>query len=1154
MEQILNLIKSRLERPSTAFSRLNATVAELGIDEIRTFLTDQTMDRWNRIKVLKIGRYTIEELLELKNGTAEMPDTETFKDILQFSLSNIQIISVESEGRTFEAYVKLIMLDPDGITIRGLSLGGNLTSCRAIHASIYNNREVYVTDLLNGTVKEYRSNFHYRRIEEVQGKVCHTFLLPRNAIVQEYNYECMNADVSNRAHPDRILISRGDDITEVAGQFLAQKYSLPRTSDWANLYLSLLPADKWCELELIKTDMVGESGNLRAIIIRSMQESEVLEVINAAIIKGDLNVFSEIGEAAVLTEGMTTEDYLRVNAEIITKKIDTYLKPLYDGHTYAQFLGMTNRVCLPAQARSVMGVLTVLKFLNSCFLVGDMGSGKTQMSLSAIFAILRRRMESGAPDGISVLITAPAITIPKWATSEIPKILGSQKIITTIINSTEDALRYVAKVKGYNPNTSERTPYKVPKGYIHFVLVSTDRMKLAANKFVLAAHWDHIKQVWRCPDCHQPLRCPKAKANESDLLATWSDGVESPIYPPSKEQMKTARKSKLIDVNNLPRNFVKRYTDHIRSFECSCHLKKTKKNKLKEKSKDEKVERKRHATLVRPALKSRGEDRNKPRWMIAEIFQRHLRNHFQVGIFDEIQQMKASDSGRGMSFHKIMWSCRKSLFLTGTLTNGTSSSIQSTLWRSDPQPLIDEGFNHKTSKEQWAKKYGVLESITYMDDKAAGVLGRSSNRVTERVIIKEKAGIAPQLVARHLLHKSIFLELADLNIPLVQLKEEPVIVPLDPEHQDAYRKFHDELEAVCKDLQPILKSKAWSQFNPATLNYASQPQREVEVNFYDDEGDLLRSVKAPKFPAEYLTATERRLIEDVKADLSENRGSIIFTHYTGIYGTNQRIQRILANEGVQAEILDVKTTSSLGRFEWLEKQREIGTKVLIMNQTLVQVGLDLLEYPSLNFWQLNDDINVVRQASRRAWRIGQPRECKVRYYVSADTQQMKQFQRLMSRRISALLVEGRIERSDRIAQYAQESASGLTRELASSLSAAELTETWKSAAERDMDMNLTIVSETDYKQSISEAFERLTAETKRLCGYVEKDEIDQVISFTAEETQSTKSHPSSLTSPQTKHLYGELDLFSFNYEIEIVKTKKRGSNEIISKEQIAFNF
>ncbi|WP_269056707.1 hypothetical protein, partial [Paenibacillus tundrae] len=42
----------------------------------------------------------------------------------------------------------------------------------------------------------------------------------------------------------------------------------------------------------------------------------------------------------------------------------------------------------------------------------------------------------------------------------------------------------------------------------------------------------------------------------------------------------------------------------------------------------------------------------------------------------------------------------------------------------------------------------------------------------------------------------------------------------------------------------------------------------------------------------------------------------------------------------------------------------------IMNASLVQVGLDLLEWPNLNFWQLNDDINAVRQAGRRAWRIG----------------------------------------------------------------------------------------------------------------------------------------------------------------------------------------
>src|SRR5699024_3510601 len=101
-------------------------------------------------------------------------------------------------------------------------------------------------------------------------------------------------------------------------------------------------------------------------------------------------------------------------------------------------------------------------------------------------------------------------------------------------------------------------------------------------------------------------------------------------------------------------------------------------------------------SLVRPALRSRGETKFRPRWMIAQIFQRMIPNHFHLGIYDEIQQMKASNSGRGLSFHKLLKTTRKNMFLTATPTNGEASSIQSVLWRSDPQSLLDEGFDHQT--------------------------------------------------------------------------------------------------------------------------------------------------------------------------------------------------------------------------------------------------------------------------------------------------------------------------------------------------------------------------------------------------------------------------------------------------------------------------
>jgi len=1046
-------------------------------------------------------------------------------------------IQVQEEGKTFEAYVKILMIQRPKIKgeqnrLLGFAVAGSMTACRAIHASVYANTKIVVIDDETGTEEEFTSTNGYRRVEEMTGRVCHMFLLPRPAITEEYQHDLMDAQKNGRPIPDRIIMDPEGNIEEKAGQFLAATFGLPRTKDWANQYLNLLPRNKWTEIEVITTELAGPWKNLRAVQIHSMEEHEILDIVNGAIQDRQLNVQSSLGHAAVFREGMTTEQYLRENAEALAAKMDEYLKPQYDGIHLLRYIGETKRVCVPAQARVVMGALTVLKEQNSVFLVGDMGTGKTQQSLTVAYSMMRKKMDSGAKEGLSVLIVAPSITIPKWAHSEIPQILGKDMIQTTILHDTEDALAYVRKV---------RSGYKPPKGTIEFVLVSTDRMKLGANKYMLGARWNARKHTWHCPDCGNPLKSPDAKKGEEDVLAGWADVVDTPLYPPSDSALSKAKEEGVMASNGLPKAYVKRWSSKIRRFQCH-HCSPTVEVGGEKQTKT-------NCSLARPALKQRGEDKVRNRWMIAQAFQRMLPHHFHLGIFDEIQLMKASDSGRGAAFHKLLRSCRKSMFLTGTLTNGASSSIQATLWRSDPRSLLEDGFNHQTSKDLWAARYGVLEKVTYRDD--GGTTGRTTNRKQETVVIKEKPGIAPQLTANHLLHKSLFLELSDMQLPLVQIREEPSIVTLEEDHMIEYQQFHNKLYDTCRDLQRDLGSKAWASFNPAVLNYADQPHLGQRVVFRDDVGEVLAVVEAPAFPEDYYTAKELKLVEVVKQELAQDRGCIVFNYYTGDYRQNERLQKVLKDHGIQSEILDVSTTSSDGRFEWLEKQKEKGTKVLIMSMSLVQVGLDLMEWPTIIYFQLHDDINVLRQSSRRSWRLGQSKLCKVLYLVNGKTQQMAQFQRLMSRRINALLVEGRIERSDSLAKFAQDDMSNLTRDLSKCLAEVDLANKWKSVAEKDLDQNLELVEESEFALRIKEAFAKLTAETKRLCG-VPLDEVKPKVVV----DQPEKPILSLVTKAKTSSTNDQMDLFEYMEMITVerlVPKKKKGA-PVVELEQFAFAF
>lgn len=989
----------------------------------------------------------------------------------------LKIRAIE-EGKQFEAYLKFAILDDNKIV--GISYANNFTACRAIHASLYGYYDVEIVDGEGKVVKTLTSSRSFKRVETVDDVIVHHTLLPRNSTDEHYQ-QALSEMIRNDSelYPERIIIAPKEQLQKVAGYFIANNFGLPRQEDWVMQYVPML-SSKIKTLEIIETELIGEWKNIGALKIEAMTEKEVLDIVNSAI---SLGVFqtrynSDFGEG-VFEEDMTTEDYLRANAKILAQKLDQEMKPLYDGSFLDRCIGELNRIPVPTQAKASVASLEVLKRKKGVFVVGDMGTGKTQMSLTSVYAQHKRRIKSGATEGTRVLIVAPANVVPKWANLEIPKVLPKGSYQCRILNSTEDALRYVREAE---------IGRKVPKDKIEFVLVSTDRMKLGSQGYVLGARWDNHKGVWISPNTGLPLNRPNAteeeKKDENLIVATWTDAVEKPKYPPTDEEIKEARKKGYLLPNGLPKGYVQKWKTSVRNFQ------------------DDYKQEKPHRSLARPALKEWGETKGKARWMIAEIFQRRLRNYFHLAIFDEIHQMKASGSGRGLALHKIMKSARKHLYLTGTLTNGAASSIKSLLWRAFPGEMIAQGMTHETSDIAFAQRYGVLEKVQVIDDEITGVYTKQKKPPR----IQEKPGISPQLISDFLLDKCVFIELADLGVPLVQINEIPRIVRLDEEHYTLYRRFHEAIYQLAKQYQFEIGSAAWSSFNPATINYADHPHLGGKVRFgkynEDKEYQLLDEIEAPSFPENYLTAKERALLEDIENEIRDNRRCIVFTRFSDSYQMNERLAKIIKEKGFSCEIMDTRITTS-ERVEWLDRQAEKGTQVLVMNQSLVEVGLDLIAFPTIMFYQLNDDINVVRQASRRAWRLGQHRNCKVFYYVADQTTQLIQFQRLMSRRVSAMIVEGRIERSDELAKYADTSVtSGAVHDLSKTLSSVELTNAWKSASEKDIDANLELVSEEEFQERITQAFKTLTDDTIDLCGYVPPtiEETPNVVEHVEEES------------------------------------------------------
>jgi hypothetical protein len=135
-----------------------------------------------------------------------------------------------------------------------------------------------------------------------------------------------------------------------------------------------------------------------------------------------------------------------------------------------------------------------------------------------------------------------------------------------------------------------------------------------------------------------------------------------------------------------------------------------------------------------------------------------------------------------------------------------------------------------------------------------------------------------------------------------------------------------------------------------------------------------------------LYAKERRLLEEAKFSLSRGRKAHVFAVYTRTRDVTRRLERILQDEGIRVAVLTSDVKPEL-REAWYERQSRQGVQVVIGHPKLCCLGLDLLEYPDLFFWESGYSLYTLRQASRRSWRIGQRDEVTVKYFAYANTAQ-----------------------------------------------------------------------------------------------------------------------------------------------------------------------
>ncbi|MFZ0884088.1 MAG: DEAD/DEAH box helicase [Candidatus Acidiferrales bacterium] len=392
------------------------------------------------------------------------------------------------------------------------------------------------------------------------------------------------------------------------------------------------------------------------------------------------------------------------------------------------------------------------------------------------------------------------------------------------------------------------------------------------------------------------------------------------------------------------------------------------------------------------------------RFAPVEFIGRYMPDFFDYAIADEVHELKG-DTAQGNALGTLAACAQRTVVLTGTLLGGYADEVFNILYRLEPGKMVGEGFAYgEAGLRAFTETYGLLEKITVIEpaDNAC-----SQGRVTKRV--RRRPGASPLLFGRFLMGLAAFISLEDISEALPPYREEVVSVEMDDPLKQAYKRLEEDVKTALKEHHgnPSVMSVALN----ALLLYPDRPFRLGNLYGWEFDPETERRERfliseTRDLDEKLVYAKERRLAEEVKAELAHGRRCQVYAVYTQKRDVTRRLEQILSKEGIRVAVLttDVPPESREG---WYERQLRGGVQAVICHPKLVQTGLDLIEFPTILFYETGYSIYVLRQASRRSWRIGQRLPVKVKFLHYAETMQESCLRLMGKKLLVSLAMEGK---------------------------------------------------------------------------------------------------------------------------------------------------
>ncbi len=397
------------------------------------------------------------------------------------------------------------------------------------------------------------------------------------------------------------------------------------------------------------------------------------------------------------------------------------------------------------------------------------------------------------------------------------------------------------------------------------------------------------------------------------------------------------------------------------------------------------------------------------RYPLADYVKHRMKGFFDLMVADEVHEFKGRGSAQGIAAGVLADACGKSLTLTGTLTGGYSSTLFHLLYRFSPDIRAEFG---RSEEGRWIQRYGFLEqTVRHAEDGDSFEDGRNSRRKGYRKTVRERPGLAPSALF-HLIGNSVFLRLSDVASGLPPYEEQVLLSGMDREtdhtgfsQRKAYDLVFDTLrQALAAALQKGSK-RLLATYLQTLLAYPDGCTR-GETVFDPQTGNML--IQMPPLSEDKLYPKEQALVDLVAAERLAGRKVLVYATHTGTRDITERMEQFLTTHGFRVAVLKADSVAPDRREAWVEERVNQGVDVLICHPRLVQTGLDLIDFPTLCWFETDYSVYTSRQASRRSWRIGQKRPVKVVFMAYRNTLQADALKLVAKKLQSSLAVEGEL--------------------------------------------------------------------------------------------------------------------------------------------------